>query len=78
MNGNINQTLQQIFGLKNAGHNPQQILQMLLQINPQANQMLQTLKNMANGKDPRQFFSQLAMQNGVDQNNLNMIMQMFN
>lgn len=78
MNGNINQTLQQIFGLKNAGRNPQQILQMLLQMNPQANQMLQTLKNMANGKDPRQFFSQLAMQNGVDQNNLNMIMQMFN
>ena len=78
MNGNINQTLQQIFGLKNSGRNPQQILQMLLQINPQANQMLQTLKNMANGKDPRQFFTQLAMQNGVDQNNLNMIMQMFN
>lgn len=75
---NINQTLQQIFGLKNAGRNPQQILQMLIQANPQTAQMLQTVKNMANGKDPKQFFSQLAMQNGVDQNNLNMIMQMFN
>ena len=75
---NINQTLQQIFGLKNAGHNPQQILQMMINANPQVYQLLQTVKNMANGKDPKQFFSQLAMQNGVDQNNLNMIMQMFN
>jgi hypothetical protein len=75
---NINQTLQHIFGLKNAGHNPQQILQMMINSNPQVSQMLQTVKNMANGKDPKQFFSQLAIQNGVDQNNLNMIMQMFN
>lgn len=78
MNGNINQTLQQIFNLKNAGRNPQQILQMLIQANPKTAQALQVLKNMANGKNPRQFFSQLAVQNGVDENNLNMIMQMFN
>ena len=78
MNVNINQTLQQIFNLKNAGRNPQQILQMLIQANPQTSQALQVLKNMASGKNPRQFFSQLAMQNGVDENNLNMIMQMFN
>lgn len=78
MNVNINQTLQQIFNLKNAGRNPQQILQMLIQANPQTAQALQVLKNMASGKNPRQFFSQLALQNGVDENNLNMIMQMFN
>lgn len=78
MNGNINHTLQQIFNLKNAGRNPKHILQTLIQANPQTAQALQILKNMANGKDPRQFFSQLAMQNGVDENNLNMIMQMFN
>lgn len=75
---NINQTLQHIFSLKNAGHNPQQILQMMIQRNPQYAQMLQTVKNMSQGRDPKQFFTQLAMQNGVDQNTMSMLMQMLN
>lgn len=73
----INQTLQGIFAMKNAGRNPQQLLQMLMQQNPQYQQMLTTLQNMAQGKNPQEFFSQLARQNGVNEQNMQQIMQMF-
>ena len=73
----INQTLQGIFAMKNAGRNPQQIMQMLIQKNPQVQQMLTTLQNMSQGKNPREFFTQLAKQNGVNEQNMNALMQMF-
>lgn len=72
----VNQSLQSIFAMKNAGRNPQQIMQMLMQQNPQVQQMLSTLQNMAQGKSPQQFISQLARQNGVNEQNMQMIMQM--
>ena len=77
MNYDVNQALQSIFQMKNAGRNPQQVMQMLMQQNPQIQQMLTTLQNMSNGKNPKEFFSQLARQNGVNDQNMQMIMQMF-
>lgn len=74
---NINQALQSIFAMKNQGRNPQQIMQMLMQNNPQYQQTLATLQNMANGKNPQEFIMQLAKQNGVNQQNMNALMQMF-
>ena len=76
-NNNINQTLQNLFSLRNAGHSPQQIMQMLIQQNPQMQQMLVTLQNMAQGKNPKEFLTQLARQNGVNEQNMGMIMQLF-
>lgn len=73
----INQTLQGIFAMKNAGRNPQAIMQTLIQQNPQTQQMLAQLQNMAQGKNPREFFSQLARQSGVNEQNMAQIMQMF-
>lgn len=73
----INQTLQNIFAMKNAGRNPQQLLQMLMQQNPQMQQMMATMQNMARGKSPQEFFTQLAKQNGVNEQNMNMLKQMF-
>jgi hypothetical protein len=35
------------------------------------------LKNMSNGKSPQEFFSQLARQNGVSEQNMAQLMQMF-
>lgn len=75
-NVNINDTIQGLLALKNAGRNPNQIMQMLIQQNPQAQQMLTQLQNMAQGRDPRQFLSQLARQNGVSPQNISAIMQM--
>lgn len=73
----INQTLHNIFAMKNAGRNPQAIMQMLMQQNPQVQQMLSVLQNMSNGKNPQEFFSQLAKQNGVNEQNMAQLMQMF-
>jgi hypothetical protein len=76
-NYDVNQALQSVFSMKNAGRNPQQIMQMLMQQNPQMQQTLVMLQNMAQGKSPKEFFSQLARQNGVNEQNMQMIMQMF-
>lgn len=73
----INQTLQGIFQMKNAGRNPQQLLQMMMQQNPQANQLMAQFQNMSNGQNPRDFIIQLAKQRGVSQENMTQIMQMF-
>lgn len=74
----LNQALQNVFDMKKSGKNPQVILQMLIQQNPQVQQKLAMLKNMSNGKSPKEFFSQLARQNGVSEQNMARLMQMFN
>lgn len=73
----VNQALQSLFQMKNAGRNPQQILQMMIQQNPQMQQQLAMLKNMSQGKSAQEFFSQLAKQNGVNEQNMAQLMQMF-
>lgn len=73
----INQALQNIFAMKNAGRNPQQIMQMLIQRNPQYSQMLTQIRNMSNGRNPQEFVMQLAKQNGVNDQNLQMLTQLF-
>lgn len=74
----INQALQSIFQMKNAGQNPQAILQMMMQQNPQIAQLMTQFQNMSSGKNPRDFITQLARQNGVSENNISAIKQMFN
>ena len=72
----VNMAIQSIMQMKNAGRNPQQVMQMLMQQNPQMQQNLAVLQNMAKGKNPQEFFTQLAKQNGVSDQNLQLIMQM--
>lgn len=73
----VNQALQQLFQMKNAGQNPQAVLQMMMQRNPQIKQLLTQFQNMSNGKNPRDFLTQLAKQNGVSEQNMAQLMQMF-
>jgi type VI protein secretion system component VasF len=73
----VNQALQSVFQMRNAGRNPQQILQMLIQRNPQYSQMLTQIRNMSQGRNPQEFVIQLARQNGVSEQNLAQLMQMF-
>lgn len=73
----INQTLQGIFAMKNAGRNPQQIMQMLIQRNPQYSQMLTQIRNMSQGRNASEFIMQLARQNGVSEQNMAQLMQLF-
>lgn len=72
----VNQALQSIFQMKNAGRNPQQIMQMLMQQNPQIQQAMVILNNMSQGRNSRDFISQLAQQNGVSADNISQIMKM--
>lgn len=74
---NINHVIQSLIDAKNAGKNPQMILQALMQRNPNYQQLATTLQNMSNGQDPQQFVMQLARQNGVDPQNLQALQQFF-
>ena len=60
---------------KQAGRNPAQLMQMMMQRNPQYNQLMTTLKNMAQGRNPREFIIQLAKQNGVSEQNIQQMLQ---
>lgn len=73
----VNQALQSLFQMRNAGQNPQAIMQMLIQRNPQYSQMLTQIRNMSQGRNPREFVMQLAKQNGVNEQNMAQLMQMF-
>ena len=61
--------------MANAGRNPQQFMQMLIQRNPRINQALTQLKNMAGNKSMPEFIEQYAKQNGVDQNTISQLTQ---
>lgn len=76
-NGDINQTIQSILQMRNAGQNPQMIMQMMLQRNPQLNQVLSQIQNMAQGRSPQEFVMQLARQNGVNEQNMKALQQLF-
>ena len=73
----LNSVINNIVAMKNAGKNPQVLMNNILQSNPQYSQMLNQLKNMANGRNPQEFVMQLAQQNGVSQQNLQALRQMF-
>jgi hypothetical protein len=74
----VNQALQSVFQMRNSGQNPQVIMQMLIQRNPQYSQMMTQIRNMSQGRSTKEFVMQLARQNGVNEQNLQMLSQMFN
>jgi hypothetical protein len=54
------------------------IMNMIMQQNPQMQQALTQLQNMANGRNPKEFIMQIAKQNGVEETTLAMLGEMFN
>lgn len=77
MNNNINAIISQIMSLQKQGKNPQAVMQMLMQKNPNYQQVMQRLQNMSQGKSMQEFVMQLARQNGVSQENLQAMQGMF-
>lgn len=77
MQNDINATIQGLLALKQQGRNPQAIMQMLIQRNPQYQQIMAQMQNMAQGRSPQEFIMQLARQNGVNEQNLQALSQMF-
>lgn len=78
VNNQLNSMLQNIAMAKKQGKNPQMIMNMMLQQNPQLQQTLTQLKNMSNGRNPKDFIMQMARQNGVEEATLSIISDMFN
>ena len=77
MNNDINSRIQAIMQLKQKGFTPQSAMQVLMQRNPNYQIAMQRLTNMAQGRDMKDFVMQLAMQNGVNQENLQAIQSLF-
>lgn len=78
MNNNVNFNIQQIMALKQQGKTPQEVMQMLMKQNPNLQNTLTQMKNMAGNRSPKEFIMQLARQNGVEEATLGMIEGMFN
>lgn len=77
MNNNANAIISQIMSFKQQGMTPQAVAQMMFQQNPQLKMYQTQLQNMAGGKNPQEFVMQLARQNGVSQENLQAMQNMF-
>lgn len=77
MNNDINSRIQAIMQLKQKGLTPQSAMQMLMQRNPNYQIAMQQINNMAQGRDMKSFVMQLARQNGVSEENLQAISQLF-
>jgi hypothetical protein len=73
----VNQALQYFFQMKNAGQNPQALMQMLNQKNIPIQQLMTQFQNMSNGRSLKEFMTQYARQNGVNEQNISNIQQMF-
>lgn len=65
--GGGNSPFTNMLNFMNGGGNPQQVMQMLMSKNPNFNNTMQQLQNMANGKSPKDFAMQLIRQNGLDE-----------
>lgn len=77
MYNDVNERIQAIMSLKQQGKDPNQLIQMAIQRNPQVRLAMQRLNNMAQGKNPQEFIMQLARQNGVTEQNIQALSQMF-
>ena len=72
-NSSISNNLQQVIDLYNSGGNPQQLMAIILQQNPQIQQAMVQLQNMAQGRSMPEFLMQLARQNRVNDNQIQQI-----
>jgi hypothetical protein len=77
-NNQLNSVLQNIAMAKKQGKNPKMIMNMIMQQNPQMQQTLTQLQNMANGRNPKEFIMQIAKQNGIDEVSIGIINEILN
>ena len=77
MNGDINQRISNILQVANSGGDPNMLMNQLIEKNPQVTTALKQLDNMRGGKPMGEFVLQLAKQNGISEQNLQGLMQLF-
>lgn len=59
-NNNGQNPIQMLMQFMNGGGTPEQVMQMIMQRNPNIQQTMIQFKNMSNGKSPREMVMQLA------------------
>ena len=77
MNGDINDRISAILNLANAGRNPQELINQLIQTNPQVSGVMTQMNNMRGKMSMNDFVIQLARQNGVNEQNIQGMMRLF-
>ena len=75
MNNQLIQNINSVLSMANSGRSPKDIMNMYFRSNPQFNQMMTQLQNMAQGRTPQEFITQIAKQNGVDQATIDQLIQ---
>lgn len=68
--GDINQIVENIIRFYDMGRNPNELMQMYANNNPNFSQMKNQIQVMSQGRTPSDFLMQLARQNGVTEKNL--------
>ena len=76
-NNNLNKILQDILNAKKQGKNPQELMSSMFPQIPQRQQTMAQLKNMSNGRTPKEFLLQLAKQNGAEEVTLSLLNEIF-
>lgn len=69
------QNISAVLNMANSGRSPKDIMNMYFRSNPQFNQMMTQVQNMAQGRTPQEFITQIAKQNGVDQATIDQLIQ---
>ena len=75
MNNQIINNIDSIINMANMKRNPQQIMQIMFQQNPQLKQTMIQIQNMAQGRTPQEFITDLAKQNGIGQDKIDQLLQ---
>ena len=61
----------------NSGGNPKQLVNQMINNNPQAKQAINAIEQKYKGKTPKQIAMQMAREKGIDLNQVNQIARMF-
>lgn len=73
----LNSPFDPVVQFVNSGGNPQQLVNQMINNNPQAKQAINAIEQKYKGKTPKQIAMQMAREKGIDLNQVNQIARMF-
>ena len=77
MNTDLNFTIEKIIALYDSGGNPNQMMQSMINQNPNVNQLGTQFNNMTQGRSIPEFLIQLAKQGGINDKNIEGLKRIF-
>lgn len=73
----LNSPFDPVVQFVNSGGNPKQLVNQMINNNPQAKQAINAIEQKYKGKTPKQIAMQMAREKGIDLNQVNQIARMF-